>query len=125
MIVDPIQTVVIGRTPGHQRDEAQVRGDTANIMASMEAFDLSEHQFLPATPIALMARIASVEIYTDAGHTERHRNEFARRVRAGEFRDSNEKLDFCLTSVPYSLRRKLLQVSLVAGAGFEPAAFRL
>ena len=59
----------------------------------------------------------------------RYRNEYARRVRAGEFMDSQEKLEFLaqfravLSEVAADW--KLLPVSVVAGAGFEPAAFRL
>ena len=64
-----------------------------------------------------------------AGLTERHRNEFARRVRAGEFNNQSEKVAYlkrCRAVLAEAEAEwKLLQVSLVAGAGFEPAAFRL
>ncbi|MCZ4091725.1 hypothetical protein [Sinorhizobium psoraleae] len=36
IVRDFIQTVVIGKTPGHQPASLQVHGSTANIMASME-----------------------------------------------------------------------------------------
>ncbi len=64
-----------------------------------------------------------------AGLTERHRNEFARRVRAGEFNNQSEKLAylerFRAILAEAEAEWKVLQVSVVAGAGFEPAAFRL
>ena len=64
-----------------------------------------------------------------AGLTERHRNEFARRVRAGEFSSQSEKLAylerFRAVLAEAEADWKRLQVSVVAGAGFEPAAFRL
>ena len=54
---------------------------------------------------------------------------YARRVRAGEFNDNKEKLDF-LAGFRAVLAEaeadwKALQLCLVAVAGFEPAAFRL
>ena len=64
-----------------------------------------------------------------AGLAERHKNEYARRVRAGELNNQSEKLAYferfraVLTEAEADW--KLLQVSVVAGAGFEPAAFRL
>jgi hypothetical protein len=103
---DLIQTVVIGKTSGHQPASLQVHGDIATIMASMEVLDLMEQQFLAAAGNDLMARIASGEIDTEA---------------------KRKKL---LDQYGEELKRKYLewsnlQVSLVAGAGFEPAAFRL
>ncbi len=63
------------------------------------------------------------------GLTQQHRNEFARRVRAGEFNNQSEMvayLERCRAVLAEAEAEwKLLQVSVVAGAGFEPAAFRL
>ncbi|MGO7486684.1 zinc ribbon domain-containing protein [Rhizobium ruizarguesonis] len=106
IVRDLIQTVVIGKTPGHQPASLQVHGSIANIMASMEAIDVLEHQFLAAAQNDLMAKIASGEIDTEA---------------------KKQKL---LDAYAEELKSKYpewanLQVSVVAGAGFEPAAFRL
>jgi DNA invertase Pin-like site-specific DNA recombinase len=106
IVRDLIQTVVIGKTPGHQPASLQVHGSIANIMASMEVLDLMEQQFITAAQNDLMARIASGEI------------------------DTEQKRKKLLDAYAEELRRKYpewanLQVSVVAGAGFEPAAFRL
>ncbi|MGO7301618.1 hypothetical protein ACC718_37705 [Rhizobium ruizarguesonis] len=106
IVRDLIQTVVIGKTPGHQPASLQVHGSIANIMASMEAIDVLEQQFLAAAQNDLMAKIASGEIDTEA---------------------KKQKL---LDAYAEELKSKYpewanLQVSVVAGAGFEPAAFRL
>ena len=80
----------------------------------------------PSTAAELQAN--GEESYQVSLH-ERHANEFARRVRAGEFKDRAEKMAYLhrfeavLAEEETSWRR--LQVSVVAGAGFEPAAFRL
>ncbi|MBD8687828.1 MULTISPECIES: hypothetical protein [unclassified Rhizobium] len=66
IVRDLMQTVVIGKTPGHQPARLQVHGDIATIMASMEVLDLMEQQFLAAAGNDLMARIASGEIDTEA-----------------------------------------------------------
>ena len=54
---------------------------------------------------------------------------YARRVWAGDFNDNKEKLDFLArfraVLAGAEADWKALQVSVVAGAGFEPAAFRL
>ena len=97
---------VIGKTPGHQPASLQVHGDIANIMASMEVLDLMEQQFIAAAGNDLMARIASGEI------------------------DTEQKQKKLLDAYAEELQQKFsewenLQVSVVAGAGFEPAAFRL
>ncbi|MGO7177958.1 hypothetical protein ACCT06_29330 [Rhizobium ruizarguesonis] len=104
IVRDLIQTVVIGKTPGHQPASLQVHGSIANIMASMEAIDVLEHQFLAAAQNDLMAKIASGEIDTEA---------------------KKQKL---LDAYAEALKSKYpewanLQVSVVAGAGFEPAAW--
>jgi hypothetical protein len=58
---------------------------------------------------------------------EQQANEFARRVGAGEFKDRAENWHIWTGFGLSSLRRKLhgAGYKLVAGAGFEPAAFRL
>lgn len=48
IVRDLIQTVVIGKTAGHQPASLQVHGDIANIMASMDVIDLMEQQFIAA-----------------------------------------------------------------------------
>ncbi|MFY8100303.1 MAG: recombinase family protein, partial [Allorhizobium sp.] len=45
IVRDLIQTVVIGKTPGHQPASLQVHGDIANIMASMDVIDVLQQQF--------------------------------------------------------------------------------
>ncbi|MGO7472557.1 hypothetical protein ACCT24_37195 [Rhizobium ruizarguesonis] len=75
-------------------------------MASMEAIDVLEQQFPAAAQNDLMAKIASGEIDTEA---------------------KKQKL---LEAYAEELKSKYpewanLRVSVVAGAGFEPAAFRL
>ncbi|NTA50729.1 hypothetical protein G6L34_21680 [Agrobacterium tumefaciens] len=100
IVRDLIQTVVIGKTPGHQPASLQVHGSIANIMASMEVLDLMEQQFITAAQNDLMARIASGEI------------------------DTEQKRKKLLDSYEEELRRKYpewenLQVSVVAGAGFD------
>ena len=92
----------------------------------------ADGKFADLTVVGRLASIlASMQAFQEysAGLRDRHRNEYARRVRAGEFRDSKEKLEF-LSHFRAVLAEavaewKVLQVSLVAGAGFEPAAFRL
>ncbi len=106
IVRDLIQTVVIGKTPGHQPASLQVHGDIANIMASMDVIDIMQQQFVAAAQNDLMARIASGEI------------------------DTEHKKKKLLEAYAEELLRKYpewenLQVSVVAGAGFEPAAFRL
>jgi flagellar biosynthesis chaperone FliJ len=106
IVRDLIQRVVIGKTPGHQPATLQVHGSIANIMASMEVLDLMEQPFLAAAQNGFMARLASGELDTEA---------------------KKQKL---LNAYVEELSRKYgewenLQVSVVAGAGFEPAAFRL
>ena len=106
IVRDLIQTVVIDKTPGHQPATRHVHGDIANIMASMEVMDLMEQQFVAAAGNDLMARIASGEI------------------------DTEEKRKKLLERCGEELEHKYvewenLRVSVVAGAGFEPAAFRL
>jgi hypothetical protein len=66
IVRDLIQTVVIGKTPGHQPASLQVHGDIANIMASMDVIDFLRQQFIAAAQNDLMARLASGEIDTEA-----------------------------------------------------------
>ena len=100
IVRDLIQTVVIGKTPGHQPASLQVHCSIANIMASMEVLDLMEQQFITAAQNDLMARIASGEI------------------------DTEQKQKKLLDAYAEELRCKYpewenLQVSVVAGEGFN------
>lgn len=61
---DLIQTAVIAKTRGHQPASLQVHRSIANIMASMEALELMERQFVAAAQNDLMAKIASGEVDT-------------------------------------------------------------
>ena len=75
-------------------------------MASMEVLDLMEQQFLAAAQNDFVARLASGELDTAAQRKkllDAYMEELSRKY--GEWEN--------------------LRVSLVAGAGFEPAAFRL
>ncbi len=106
IVRDLIQTVVIGKTPGHQPASLQVHGDIAHIMASMDVIDVMQQQFVAAAQNDLLARIASGEL------------------------DTEQKRKKLLSEYAEELLKKFpewenLQVSVVAGAGFEPAAFRL
>ena len=106
IVRDLIQKVVIGKTPGHQPATLPVHGSIANIMASMEVLDLMEQPFLAAAQNDFMARRASGELDTAAKQQkllDAYAEELSRKY--GEWEN--------------------LQVSVVAGAGFEPAAFRL
>ncbi|PLK68678.1 Site-specific recombinase and resolvase superfamily protein [Rhizobium sp. TH135] len=106
IVRDLIQTVVIGKTPGHQPASLQVHGDIANIMASMDVIDVLQQQFFTAAQNDLMTRMTSGEIDTEAKKNkliEAYMDEMSRKLPEWEN----------------------LQVSVVAGAGFEPAAFRL
>ena len=66
IVRDLIQTVVIGKTRGHQPASLQVHGDIAHIMASMDAIDVMQQQFFAAAENDLMTRMASGEIDTEA-----------------------------------------------------------
>jgi hypothetical protein len=98
--------VVIGKTPGHQPATLEVHGSIANIMASMEVMDLMEQQFLAAAGNDLMAKIASGEIDTEA-KKQKLLDAYAEELSVRQLEWAN------------------LQASVVEGAGFEPAAFRL
>jgi hypothetical protein len=115
IVRDLIQTVVIGKTPGHQPTSLQVHGDIAHIMASMDVIDVLQQQFFTAAQNDLMTRMASGEIDTE---------------------DKKQKL---LAGYAEELSRKRLewqqiQVSVVAGARFNdwhkrvvlrPSSFRI
>lgn len=82
----------------------QVRGLIAAIFAQMDVVDLMEQQLVAAAQNDLLAGIASDEIDTDA-EPGRLKARNAKKPRDGAFLGS--------------------QGWLVAGAGFEPAAFGL
>jgi hypothetical protein len=74
-------------------------------MASMEVLDLMKQQFIAAAQNDLIAKIASADRDTEA--------------------KQKKLLDMCRGAFCWGTCGQNLQVSLVAGAGFEPAAFRL
>jgi DNA invertase Pin-like site-specific DNA recombinase len=101
-----VQKVVIGPTPGHQAATLSMHGRIASILASMEATTILEQRF-------------KLE----------KRHEYLERLEAGEL-DMEYKQKKLLDAYAEELSVKRLawanlQVSVVAGAGFEPAAFRL
>jgi hypothetical protein len=65
LVRDLIQTVVIGKTPGHQPASLQVHGDIANIIASVEVFERLRHQFIAAAQNDLTTRVVSGEINSE------------------------------------------------------------
>ena len=101
-----VQKVVIAPSSDGKSADLTIHGHLAAVLASMQAF----------------------QEYS-SGLKDRHRNEYARRVKAGEFSNQSEKLAylerFRAALAAAEADWKLLQVSVVAGAGFEPAAFRL
>ncbi|MCC8934169.1 hypothetical protein [Rhizobium sp. 'Codium 1'] len=106
IVRDLIQTVIIGKTPGHQPPSLQDHGLIAAIFAQMDVMDLMEQQFVATAQNDFVAMIASGEI------------------------DTEQKRKKLLDRYGEELKSKYLewsniQVTLVAGAGFEPAAFRL
>ncbi|WP_312406277.1 recombinase family protein [Rhizobium sp.] len=101
-----VQKVVIGKTPGHQPASLEVHGRIASILAAMEAATIMEKQFEALK-----------------------RRDYLEKLRAGEL-DEEAKRKKLLEAYAEELSVKRLewqniQVSVVAGAGFEPAAFRL
>ena len=101
-----VQKVVIGKTPGHQPASLQVHGLIAAILAQMDVIDYMCSRFMS-------------EVHED----------FMERVEAGDI-DSEEKKEMMLDIYREEFLERLpewenLQMSVVAGAGFEPAAFRL
>ncbi|CAN7388783.1 recombinase family protein [Pararhizobium sp. LjRoot255] len=106
IVRDLIQTVVIGKTPGHQPATLEVHGRIASVMAALDAATAMEKRF----------------------QVEKH-NDYLEKLAAGEL-DTEQKQKKLLDAYAEELRCKYpewenLQVSVVAGAGFEPAAFRL
>lgn len=97
IVRDLIQTVVIGKTPGHQPASLQLHGDIANIIASMDVIDILQQQFIAAAQNDLMTRIASGEIDTQAKK---------QKLLAGYAEELSRK----------RLKWQEIQVSLVAGA---------
>ncbi len=101
-----IQKVVVASTPGRQPPALEVHGRIASILAAMETAQLMEAKFKAMVDQDVLARQLSGELDTE---------------------DKKQKL---LAGYAEELSRKRLewqqiQVSVVAGAGFEPAAFRL
>ncbi len=101
-----ISKVVVEPSADGKSADLAIHGHLAAIMAAQEAW-----------------REASREL------RERHAAEFVRKRAAGEFKTVQEKVRY-LNRCQAILAEKeadwlRLQVSVVAGAGFEPAAFRL
>ena len=101
-----IVKVVIEPSPSGKSAELSIHGHLAAILAAQEAWQEASQ-----------------------GLRREHANEFGRRRKAGEFRTFQEKVAY-LNRCQAILAEKeaewmRLQVLLVAGAGFEPAAFRL
>ena len=101
-----VQKVVIAKTPGHQPAELAVHGHIVSILAAMQAATIMEERLKAMHSLDYQKRWQAGELDTEA----------KRKKLLGDFAEELE-------------RRKLewanLQVSVVAGAGFEPAAFRL
>ncbi len=101
-----IQKVVIGKTPGHQPASLEVHGRIASILAAMEAATIMEKQFEAL-----------------------QRHDYLEKLRAGEL-DTEQKQKKPLDAYAEELSVKRLewqniQVSVVAGVGFEPTTSRL
>ncbi|TCA72213.1 hypothetical protein E0H62_20025 [Rhizobium leguminosarum bv. viciae] len=98
-----VQKVVIAPSPDNRRADLTIHGRLASILASMEAF----------------------QDYS-ARMREHYHRDYSTRVKAGEFSDVKGKA-YYLSRFQAILKEKeadwkRLQVSVVAGAGFEPAA---
>ena len=101
-----IQKVLIASTPGRQPPALEVHGRIASILAAMETAQVMEAKFKAMVDQDVLASQLSGELDTE---------------------DKKQKL---LAGYAEELSRKRvewqeIQVTLVAGAGFEPAAFRL
>ena len=101
-----VQKVVIAPSPDNRRADLTIHGRLASILASMEAF----------------------QDYS-ARMRDHYQRDYSNRVKADEFSDVKGRA-FYLSRFQAILKEKeadwkRLQVSVVAGAGFEPAAFRL
>ncbi|GAK72124.1 hypothetical protein RRU01S_23_02000 [Agrobacterium rubi TR3 = NBRC 13261] len=99
-----------------------------NFFPEWEASAKSTELTIYCQLAAIRASMQAFQEYS-AGLTQQHRNEFARLVRAREFDNQSEMVAYlkrCRAVIAEAEAEwKLLQVWLVAGAGFEPAAFRL
>ncbi|GGB13925.1 resolvase [Brucella endophytica] len=101
-----VQKVVIGKTPGHQPASLEVHGRIASILAAMDAARIMEERFKLLKHHDYLARIGTGELETDAKR-KKLLDAYAEEL-------SVKRLEW-----------ENIQVSVVAGAGFEPAAFRL
>ena len=101
-----IQKVVINRTAGREPAALEVHGRIASILAAMETAQMMEAKFRAMVDQDLMARQMSGEIDTDLKR-KKLLDAYAEEL-------SVKRLEW-----------QQIQVSVVAGAGFEPAAFRL
>ncbi len=101
-----IQKVVIGKTPGHQPASLEVHGRIASILAAMEASTILEERLKLLQAHDFERRAASGELETEAKR-KKLLDAYAEELDVKKAEWVN------------------LQVSVVAGAGFEPAAFRL
>ena len=101
-----VQKVVIAPSSGGKTAELTIHGRLAAILAAQEAWR---------------------EVSCDLRHQQS--SQFARIRFAGEFKSLADKTKFLHRCEALLAEREqqwmLLQVSVVAGAGFEPAAFRL
>ncbi|PDT75456.1 Site-specific recombinase and resolvase superfamily protein [Sinorhizobium sp. BJ1] len=101
-----VQKVVIGKTPGHQPATLEVHGRIASILAAMEASTILEERFKLLKHHDYLARHESGELDTELKR-KKLLDAYAEEL-------SVKRLEW-----------QNIQVSVVAGAGFEPAAFRL
>jgi DNA invertase Pin-like site-specific DNA recombinase len=106
MVRQFIQKVVIGKTPGHQPASLEVHGRIASILGALEATTILEKQFTALKHHDYMAKLHSGEVSTEA--------------QKRKLLDAYAE-ELCVRRLEWSN----IQVSVVAGAGFEPAAFRL
>jgi hypothetical protein len=101
-----IQKVLVGHMPGHEPASLQVHGRIASILAAMEATTILEKQ------------LKSI-----------HWGWYLEAEDAGRLETEQKRQDLFKTMADDLEEKKAkwrnLQVSVVAGAGFEPAAFRL
>ncbi|WP_313193428.1 recombinase family protein [Shinella zoogloeoides] len=101
-----VQKVVIAPSPDGKSADLTIHGRLASILASMKAFH--EH-----------SKAMRADFVDD----------YAQRLKDGELKGQKAKLDFVARFRSVLAEEeadwKRLQVSVVAGAGFEPAAFRL
>ncbi len=101
-----VQKVVIAKTPAHQPAELAVHGHIVSILAAMQAATIMEERLKAMHSLDYQKRLHAGELDTEA----------KRKKLLGDFAEELERK---------KLEWENLQVSVVAGAGFEPAAFRL